>query len=332
MAFYLGIGRRRRINIVIKDHVIRYVESKQSHLDGIGTQGELYLPPGLIVNGTIKDEDELYRRLAPLVKERKWKNRAVQFIVPDPYVVVRKMKVPPSIPEKELKGYLYMELDTTVHLPFKDPYMDVIPLHKETEDGQEILLIAAPAEIVNTYTHLFSKLKMDPVTADISPLALYRLYEEAIQGAGEGHLLLIQFDYEKVTVSIFDGDKPLFMRTMNLLLPENGWEVAEEENGKTNIQYLQVETIGEGHIRETITEILRMINYYQFSLQGGMAQIDRAILCGEHPLLDKMHEQLQAELGIAVCSIHGVIRQALHLDSSWGHYELAIGLALRGGN
>lgn len=55
MAFTLFSGSNRVVNLVLKDHVIRYVELKQLDPPIVHKCGEHFLPAGVIKDGIITD-------------------------------------------------------------------------------------------------------------------------------------------------------------------------------------------------------------------------------------------------------------------------------------
>ncbi len=114
--------------------------------------------------------------LEECVDEWKIRNRKVRFLIPESLVIIRKVMIPAEIKDDEINGYLYLELGTSIHLPFEEPVFDAVVLSEEN-DKKEILLFAAPEENVLEYSQLFSDVKLHPIQAEVSPLALYRLYE-----------------------------------------------------------------------------------------------------------------------------------------------------------
>ena len=63
-SFHHKIG-----NIVIKDHVIRYVELKQRNPLILGKYEERLIPKGIVVDGVIKNADNLSMILEQCVSE-----------------------------------------------------------------------------------------------------------------------------------------------------------------------------------------------------------------------------------------------------------------------
>src|SRR5690606_19109049 len=111
-------------NIIIKDHVIRYVGIKDSNPLVVQRFRERYLPKGIVIEGKIQDRETLTLILEECVADWGIKNKEVRFIIPDSFVVIRKTAIPADVEEDEISGFLYLELGASIHLPFEDPVID----------------------------------------------------------------------------------------------------------------------------------------------------------------------------------------------------------------
>ena len=176
---------------------------------------EVSLPPNVVVEGKIVDPETLATILDGTVKQWGISRRSVQFLAPDQYVIIRKVPYPEDILEDELKGHFFIEIGSTLYLPFDDPVFDVVPYIPNTETN-EAIIIASKESVLQRYESVLKEVKLDPVTADITPLALYRLAYNQHQPTGDEHILLADLNGEKLTVSIFHAHYPLFMRPVDL--------------------------------------------------------------------------------------------------------------------
>ncbi|MBM7653035.1 hypothetical protein [Neobacillus cucumis] len=70
-----------------------------------------------------------------------------------------------------------------------------------TDNGKtkDLLLFAAPEQYVMEYVDLLSRLKVNPVAADISPLSLYRLYHKLDRASAGKDNPLTQFPATSTT-------------------------------------------------------------------------------------------------------------------------------------
>jgi type IV pilus assembly protein PilM len=310
--FTLFQPRHKVANLVIKDHVIRYVETKPNDPLSVHKWGEHHLPNGIIHDGKIIDRETLEMILEECVDEWKLKKRRVRFIVPDPFVIIRRIPLPADLEEDEIRSYLFMELGTTIPLPFDNPVFDYIVLEK-TQEAIAVLLFAAPEDSVLSYAQLLEDVKLRPIAADVSPLCAYRLFYIADQVKKDDHILLIQFDQSSVNVSAFDEHKPVFMR--HLLL-----EQYEEINMEKDQQLVDP-------FEDIYKEMERMMSFYSFSIHQGKQQITRVFLMGDHPRLSHIYQALQERLDVPVEQLSAAMASAVD-----ARYHLAWGLGLKEGN
>jgi type IV pilus assembly protein PilM len=316
-------------NLILKDHVIRYIELKSRQPLSIAKYGEKFLPEGIISDGKIVSREMLESILEQCIQTWKIRRRRIRFIVPDSYVAIRKLSIPSVLKGEEIRGYLSLELGETIPLPFEQSVFDFVPLQQISDEAQEILLFAAPKQTVLEYTQLFEKLKLKPIAADISPLSLYRLLYILKDINPKEHLLLVQCDLSSVHVTVFHEHYPLFTRQLNVEMNIEDWE--QIQIGNSNKYYLKWTGTKEGlnlQFENVITEIDRVINFYRFSFQQEEQQINRIILTGDHPSFHNIYQLMVNRFNIPVKHIDDEVAQVLRdsLDSS---YYLPLGLALK---
>ncbi|SEM33185.1 type IV pilus assembly protein PilM [Mesobacillus persicus] len=328
MASTLFLFNNRPVDIVVNDHCIRYIELKSGDEPTPLRWGERYLPTGIVNEGKIVDRETLAIILEECIDVWKIKRRKVRFLVPDPSVTIRKLPVPADLSIDEIQGYLYMEIGDTIHLPFEDPIFDYIVL-PEQDEKREILLFAAHREHVMAYSELFSSVKLKPVAADLSSLALYRLYHHLAKKSSNENLLIIQFDLDHVNMSIFENEIPFFTRHQDLPFDHKQWETTVGRTGFQQLTYkgdMQELVL---QFEEVTKEINMMIDFYQFSLNQGKNELTKILLTGDHPFLDTILGELQKQFDFPIeilDSSNISTEKNRPLPSS--HY-LALGLALK---
>lgn len=329
MALTLFSGSNRVVNLVLKDHVIRYVELKQLDPPIVQKCGEHFLPAGVIKDGIITDFDLLKDILSDCVTKWKIHKRQVRFLVPDSRLVIRKVPIPKDIKEDEIRGYLYLEMGTSIHLPFEEPVFDIVLLD-ETEEKKEILLFAAQEEVVSEYAALLEKSQLYPIEADISPLSLYRLFYHAEKRSLDDHLLLIEFNLQTVNTSIFVDDKPIFMKNIPITGTSGEWEASRVHTDKEIMvftgdteDYMQL-------LEDTYTEIDRVLSFYQYTLSHEQHQVTKIVVTGDHPFLDEVTSDIKKRYEQTVMTIpKGYIQSNKEPELPESFY-LAGGLALKG--
>lgn len=323
MVFQLFTPNKRIANLVFHDHVIRYIEIKPGKTPIVVKWGEKFIPEGIIHEGKILDKDTVVSILEECVSDWGIKKRQVSFTIPDPYVIIRKLQVPGDLTPDEIRGYLYLEIGTNIHLPFEDAAFDFDVLGKAGEK-QEILLFASPETIVADYSEILMEAKLKPLAADISPLCLYRLFHRFDQVNRNDHYLLIQIDLQSVNVSIFHKDRPVFMRH---IVQEGSLEQWNMERQPAVWKGTPEEF--EYRLDSVFKELEHIMNFYRFSLTGGNEQITRVLLSGDCPFLPNFRKRFldRYEMPVEMVLSENIQTQSGELLNP-GHF-LALGLALK---
>ncbi|MYL50198.1 hypothetical protein GLV98_11930 [Halobacillus litoralis] len=282
-----------RVNFVIKNHCIRYVYSKSGNAGEIDDTGEIALPAHVMEDGKIKDTHELTTIVENFIENKGWSNKMLYFTVPDHSVVVRPYDVPVHLKDDEVKGYLYMQLGETLHLPFDDPAFDYSVM-SENEEKKKLLLFAFPEEQIRVLDQVFKDAKLKTRAADISALSIYRLYDYLDLASNGEHLLLIDWNLDGCVLTVFNEHVPAFINhtksplSMALWKRENGRYIWQgDEEAPTEFTYDQV------------NEVERIMDFYRFSVMNGKVSVSKVLLTGDWPENDRVRELLE-ERGIRV--------------------------------
>ncbi|PLS01307.1 type IV pilus biogenesis protein PilM [Neobacillus cucumis] len=300
MAFSLFSTKNRIINLVINDHSIRFLELKQESPPTPQRWFERFLPPGIISDGKIVDIDSLSSILEECIDDWKIKRRSIRFIIPDPLVIIRKVTIPADVQEDEIKGYLYLELGSSIHLPFEEPVFDYYSL-PENGKTKDLLLFAAPEQSVMDYVGLLSSLKLNPVAADISPLSLYRLYHKLDRAASDEVLFTVQFDLTSVNLCIFDETIPLVMRQFSLPFDIDHWEITRDTLGLMVCKFTGEPEELVIQFEDIFKEINKLLDFYRYSHNNNeKPDISKFLLNGDHPMLMAIYDEMKERYDIPV--------------------------------
>jgi type IV pilus assembly protein PilM len=328
MALALFTPKNRIINFVLNDHSIRFVELKSANPPVPQRWSERFLPPGIISDGKITDIDSLANIMEECIDEWKIHRRLVRFLVPDPLVIIRKVSIPAEIQEDEMKGYLYLELGSTIHLPFEEPIFDYYPL-MDNGKTKDLLLFAAPEQHVMEYSKLFSRLKLTPIAADISPLALYRLYYQLDMATPNEVLFTIQFDLTSVNLSIFDESVPLVMRQFPLAFNLEHWEMKQDMLGSMVFKYIGDANELVIQFEDIFKEISKLIDFYRYSLNNEKHDVTKFLLNGDHPMISAINDEMKERFEVPVDLISLGIDSKEKPGSVPANFLLSLGLALK---
>ncbi|PEL13435.1 type IV pilus biogenesis protein PilM [Bacillus sp. AFS017336] len=307
------------VGIEIKEHVIRFVELQSKNPLVVKQMGERLIPEGLIENGEISDLTQFKLIIEDCIDTWKLKKKKITFSVSDELVVVKKITTPIDLHPEELRGYLYLELGESIHLPFEDPSIDYVIL-KETNEGRELLLIATPEQTVLAISSIFEEAKVDPIAADISPLCFDRLHYHVATDRQNETSLLVQLDVSSTTISLFEERVPVFMQcepTSIILSQFDELSEAWKQRGSDIMNGFDL----------VIGMIERILHFYRFTLSEGN-ECKNIKLVGDHPFLttffDMLNEQIDLPTELDSHTIKDIGGELVPMK-----YQLAIGLSLK---
>lgn len=309
--------RKRIVSITIEDDAIRFVGLKSTEPLIVDVAEEVLLPPNIVSEGKIVDAKTLETLLETAIGEWRIPKRAVQFLAPDQFVIIRKVSYPNDILDDELKGYFFIEIGSTLYLPFTDPVFDVVP-YKPNEDANEAIIIASQESIINQYEALFEKVKLDPIAADIVPLALYRLAYKEHQFTGDEHVMIADLNNGKLTVSIFHEHYPLFMRPVDL---ENSADLSILASGQGNESMITPTVI--------VAELEKLINFYRYNMTNGTSTISHLLINGEYEYKDALLQRINDDINVVVSAL---VKEPIQLSTGQElppRFNRSIGLALK---
>lgn len=310
MALSFLSKKARVATITIEEDAIRHVDLKSVSPIELSCAEEILLPPGIIEDGKVVDMEALESMLDKAVNQWGLSKKSVRFLAPDEFVIIRKVPYPEDVEADELKGHFFIEIGSTLYLPFEDPVFDVVPYHTDTEIP-EVIIIASKESVINDYETVLDRAKMKAVVADITPLALYRLAYLQHDFSEEEHIMMIDIQSKKMTVSIFHEHFPLFMRPVEF----------DVDNSITEDPTSVMEIVEE--------EAEKLANFYRYNMNEGEFGITKVICNGEYNDWPLFQARLEERFLLPVAPI---VIEDIPSDSEKsvpGRFNRAIGLALK---
>ncbi|CEG23082.1 Competence protein A [Planococcus massiliensis] len=305
------LSRKARVaTITIEEDAIRHVDIKSASPLELSCAEEMDLPQGIIEDGKIMDSETLESILDKAVDQWGLSKKSVRFLAPDEFVIIRKVNYPEDIEADELKGHFFIEIGSTLYLPFEDPVFDVVPYESDAEEP-EAIIIASKESVISDYERVFDRAKLDPVVADITPLALYRLGYLQHDFQKDEHIMLIDIQSTKMTVSIFHEHYPLFMRPVEF--DAFGGLVLDKETITSTIE----------------TESEKLANFYRYNMNGGEAGITHIVCNGEFEDWFTFQSRLEERFAVPVTPLVIDPIPSDQLKSVPVRFNRAIGLALK---
>lgn len=237
---------------------------------GLASFGETEIQPGIIKSGEIKDEG----RLAEVIKEavgkvrgEKLKTRHIIASLPEEKAFLRVIQMP-VMEEREIKKAVYFEAENYIPLPLEKVYLDsqLIPSSGRNLTHSEVLIVALPREIVDSYLSLFQRAGLRPVAFEMEAQAVSRALIK--RNEENRSLLLVDMGATKTGLAFFARHSLRFTAS----LPIVSDRFAKEELAK---------------------EIKKHIAYYQTFEVEPLAEV---LLCGGGANSQELFEFLCREL------------------------------------
>lgn len=157
------INNKRAFGLEISDFSLKalWLKKKGTYFDVVG-YNRLRLPKGLVVEGEIKDENKLAALIRELLNNAKPQKITDSYVVsslPENKIFTEIIKVP-SMKEGDLKEAVKWEAENHIPISVEDVYLDWQVLSTKGRD-MELLLSAAPKELVNGYVNTFRNAKLN---------------------------------------------------------------------------------------------------------------------------------------------------------------------------
>lgn len=249
------------VGLTFSDYSIRMVllrgnADNLSHLQ----HWEEWLEPGIVENGRVKDEQAFSNRLKDMVRALKARGKKTYFAIPDAQLVLRRFDLQGRLSDSDLQNYFFIEIGNKIQLPFEQA---VFAFHviDRSATGTRVLLFAAPESIVRQYRKVLAASGLNPVSAEFSALGIDRWAQYSQPQIAQKQRMYVQLEKDALYVSIIHEDIPLFVRQVSLKDPENRSDDILSLNAATEIE--------------------RMLNFYQYSLQDGTDKVSEIYLLGD---------------------------------------------------
>jgi len=174
--------------------------------------GEESIPKGIIEEGEIKDEDALAKIIKDGFKKIRGEKIQTKYTVcslPEKKSYLKVIKLP-KMKEEELKGAVGFEAENYIPLPLEEVYLDfqVIQPLLNHKDHLDVLVVATPKKIVDSYVSSIKKAGFLPKVLEIESFALARaLIKDEIT---HFPVLIIDVGATKTSFLIFSGTSLVF--------------------------------------------------------------------------------------------------------------------------
>ena len=317
--------KNRIVSIELNDFYIRAL----SFTEGDFASAEFFdiaLPTGVVEEEVVKDEMQFYEIIKNLVKEWGIAKQDLRFFVPDHAILMRTFEHPPELNAVQLKEYVEMELGESIHLPFKNPLIDVYD--NDTDDG-EAVLFAAPSEEVHALMRLYEDVQLEPVHLDVRALCNLRFLKSTNFLQANKTYLIVEWSVNAASMSIYSNGNVDFLRYQSIETPAQDWRYVKR--GESDNQYVYEGNIEDYHmpLTDQAHEVERILNFYRFSLHKGEKAVDEIIMMGDNPEMDFIVDEVRSTVDVRIEVIDDGYVNRYYPKYGAKHTAL-IGLSLKG--
>jgi type IV pilus assembly protein PilM len=171
------------------------------------------LPPGIIVEGEVADQNLLAAEIKEFWDSHSFKGRSITFGVSNQKVVVRLLDFPHMRPE-DLQGAISFEAQDHIPMPLDEAVLDYVVLgpREERADLDRVLVVAAQREMISRYTTAVRAGGLKPEGVDVKALSLTRSTLPDPFFGEDGAVLLLDVGSEITNLVVADRGNPVLTR------------------------------------------------------------------------------------------------------------------------
>lgn len=325
---------KKAIGLDIADRTIEMaaLEKKGSKIKVLSL-GRVYLEPGVVERGRIKNEEKLTQAIIQVFSEGKLNfSTTVEIIfgVPDSQVYTRVLKLQPHT-EQDRKNLVAAEAQKSIPLE-EERLLLVYKVLSENKAGTEILLLATDKKVVQEWDNFFKKIGLKVNVFDVESLAIFRgLFGKQPKYS----ICILDIGAEVANIAIYEKNGLAYTHSINIAGNALTQEIAgflkidfakaEQEkikiglSDKNNQIFPVLIKVLEGIVKETKATL----SYFQ---DNKGQKVETLILVGGSSKLKGIKEYFAGNFDIPI----EIGKSVLLADKPPSEYIGAVGLALRG--
>ncbi|MBC8554054.1 MAG: type IV pilus assembly protein PilM [Candidatus Brocadiales bacterium] len=280
--------------------------------------------------------------LTELIKNCMAEGRIVEkdvvIMVSGTQVLIRRITMPP-MPKEELDEVIPFEMKKYVSLPTDQMAMDYMIVGEKEEDGVnklDIILVAAPKELVEQELSIVRAAGLKPVAVSVAPIVQWKTFAQRNSEERDKVSAMVDIGYERTVISFFNKGVLEFTRTINLggndvtkslisaPISEGGKELRtllyddadtlKREHGfpspreagttKGGISLTHLSMLMRPVLEKLLSEIKASFDFY--TTEFHVSHVEKIIISGGGSELKGLREFLANELGIEVESANPI--------------------------
>ena len=257
--------------------------------------GRKDIPKGLIVDGEIKEKEEIVRLIKKTLLNSKInsiKSKFVIYSIPEPKGFIRVMEIK-RVGEQDVEDAVKYEAQQLFPINVEESYVDwqILPDENNKKETMKVLVAAVPQELVDSYSSVLKDAGLKPVAAEIESIAITRSLINKNQSSRP--ILVIDLGRDRTSFIIFKNPAVQFTAS----IPVCGEKIIKAVSEKMNISERKSEEIIkecglifrddckdiyraiQPSLYEMIRYISKLINFYKEHYKSE-SDIAKVIICG----------------------------------------------------
>lgn len=317
--------KNSHLSIELSDYILRAIFVRGTDIEQ-AQMFEVVIDPGIIEGETIVNEVALFDLLKKHLLNWGEKHARVRFFVQNMSVLMKSFEHPADLTGVALKEYVELEIGNSIHLPFKEPILDVYDF--EEGDGKA-MLFAVPSEEIIRLSSMLLDLQFHPEAADVRALCNVRFLEKLDLIDNTKTYLISDWSVNEISICIISQGNVDFLRFQSITTDFSKWTFTQQE-GNT-VRYTHAEEDVEEYrtsLFDQVLEIDRMMNFFKFSLHKGDREVDEIIIMGDNPHIHVIHQLITENLSQPAMIVDDELVRSKFPNFS-SRFSSLIGLALK---
>lgn len=226
------------LGIEVGNSNIKVVQgTKKGRIINVLNYGIEPTPNNAVRDGFIVDMDAIYFALSNLIKSKKIAEQNAAMTIQGTSIITRDILMP-YMEEKELMDVLSYQKEEYFPIDVSDYQTDYKVINQvETEEGKKlnVLLVAAPNNMITGAMDLLKRLNLKPKFIDIASNSVSKLYGHkslSFQGEEPFSIMILDVGGQTTTATILSDNNILFSRTILYGLDELNQLIANEFSEK----------------------------------------------------------------------------------------------------
>jgi len=299
-GFDLGYGSFKIMQSDTRGARPRVLGYGTASFDSSATQEGVIVKPELIAEATKKMFDQDFHG--------KLTTRRVAMAIPSYRSFTRTIQLP-QLAGNELNQAVELEIEQYIPVPLKDLYVDYSITSKK-EGSMELLAVAIPRKIVDSYLNLAEVMGMDPILIEPTTASASRLF--SYDNNSDITTVIIDFGSKTADIGIYNkttlvtGTVPAGGMVFTKLIKDK-LHVSDAEAGFIKTKYglsmskkqKEITTALTPALQKIVTEIRRMSRYYE-ERYGSDHNISQVVILGGGANMPGLGDFLTNELRMPV--------------------------------